>query len=392
MKNVNFYFFEFALNSILRQKTKNIFIFTLFTILIFLVASIFEISNGLKKELLTTVNSLPEITIQNTQAGKIIDIEESKINEILQINGISSANGRVWGYYYFAPKNLYFTIVGIDQFEQQAKNNFEILTKQYDFNKMQNEMIVGNGILKILNENYYREYFNFIKPNGEIKQVNIIGSFDRETTLQTNDIILMSKDLAYEIFGINQTMVTDIVVDVKNIEEIDTVALKIKEIFPNYKVTTREDLKRSYEEMFNYKGGLFLALFIVCLFSFFMIIYDRSSGLNNEEKREIGILKAVGWSTNNILKWKFYESTIISITAFLFGFILSFLYVYILEAPLLKNLFLGFNTMKPEFSIPFELNLSLMATIFFICIPIYIAATIFPSWRASVADADEVLR
>jgi ABC-type lipoprotein release transport system permease subunit len=392
LKNVNFYFFEFALNSILRQKTKNIFIFTLFTILIFLVASIFEISNGLKKELLTTVNSLPEITIQNTQAGKIIDIEESKINEILQINGISSANGRVWGYYYFAPKNLYFTIVGIDQFEQQAKNNFEILTKQYDFNKMQNEMIVGNGILKILNENYYREYFNFIKPNGEIKQVNIIGSFDRETTLQTNDIILMSKDLAYEIFGINQTMVTDIVVDVKNIEEIDTVALKIKEIFPNYKVTTREDLKRSYEEMFNYKGGLFLALFIVCLFSFFMIIYDRSSGLNNEEKREIGILKAVGWSTNNILKWKFYESTIISITAFLFGFILSFLYVYILEAPLLKNLFLGFNTMKPEFSIPFELNLSLMATIFFICIPIYIAATIFPSWRASVADADEVLR
>ncbi len=392
MKNVNFYFFEFALNSILRQKTKNIFIFTLFTILIFLVASIFEISNGLKKELLTTVNSLPEITIQNTQAGKIIDIEESKINEILQINGISSANGRVWGYYYFAPKNLYFTIVGIDQFEQQAKNNFEILTKQYDFNKMQNEMIVGNGILKILNENYYREYFNFIKPDGEIKQVNIIGSFDRETTLQTNDIILMSKDLAYEIFGINQTMVTDIVVDVKNIEEIDTVALKIKEIFPNYKVTTREDLKRGYEEMFNYKGGLFLALFIVCLFSFFMIIYDRSSGLNNEEKREIGILKAVGWSTNNILKWKFYESTIISITAFLFGFILSFLYVYILEAPLLKNLFLGFNTMKPEFSIPFELNLSLMATIFFICIPIYIAATIFPSWRASVADADEVLR
>jgi len=392
LKNVNFYFFEFALNSILRQKTKNIFIFTLFTILIFLVASIFEISNGLKKELLTTVNSLPEITIQNTQAGKIIDIEESKINEILQINGISSANGRVWGYYYFAPKNLYFTIVGIDQFEQQAKNNFEILTKQYDFNKMQNEMIVGNGILKILNENYYREYFNFIKPDGEIKQVNIIGSFDRETTLQTNDIILMSKDLAYEIFGINQTMVTDIVVDVKNIEEIDTVALKIKEIFPNYKVTTREDLKRGYEEMFNYKGGLFLALFIVCLFSFFMIIYDRSSGLNNEEKREIGILKAVGWSTNNILKWKFYESTIISITAFLFGFILSFLYVYILEAPLLKNLFLGFNTMKPEFSIPFELNLSLMATIFFICIPIYIAATIFPSWRASVADADEVLR
>jgi ABC-type lipoprotein release transport system permease subunit len=144
--------------------------------------------------------------------------------------------------------------------------------------------------------------------------------------------------------------------------------------------------------MFNYKGGLFLALFIVCLFSFFMIIYDKSSGLNSEEKKEIGILKAVGWSTNDVLKWKFYEGAIISFVAYLLGFILSFFYVYILKAPLLKDLFLGSSSLKPDFNLPFELNLELLAIVFFICIPIYIAATIFPSWRASVGETDEVLR
>lgn len=392
MKKFNFYFFEFSLNSLLRQKTKNIFIFTIFTILIFLVSSIFQISNGLKKELLDQIESLPEITIQNIQGGRTTNIEESKIDQLLQIKGISSANGRVWGYYYYANKDLYFTLIGVDQFEVQYKTLFEELTKKYDFDMMSDGMIVGSGVKKILNESYYKEYFNFIKPSGEIKRVNILGTFDRDSSLETNDVILMPKELLYEIFDIDKSFTTDIVVKVENIDEIDTIATKIKEIFPSSKVITKEDLKRSYEEMFNYKGGIFLALFIVSLFSFFMIVYDKSSGLHSEEKREIGILKAVGWSTNDILKWKFYESTIISLSSYLVGFMLSFFYIYILKAPLLKELFLGTSELKPDFNIPFTLDLSLMAIIFFICIPIYIAATIFPSWRASVREADEVLR
>lgn len=392
MKNINIYLFEFSINSLLRQKTKNIFVLVLFTILIFLVSSVFQISDGLKKELLNTVDSLPEITIQKLQGGRTTNIEQNRIDELLQINGISYANGRVWGYYYFANKDVYFTLIGIDQFEEQYKQNFEDVTKKYHFDALNNGAIVGDGVLKILKESFFDDSFNFIKPNGDIKEVQILGTFGRDTTLETNDVILLPKEVVYEIFDLNQTLATDIVVNVENIEEIETIALKIRTMFPDCKVYTKDDLKRSYEEMFHYKGGLFLALFIVCLFSFFMIIYDKSSGLNSEEKREIGILKAVGWSTNDILKWKFYEGVIISLSAFLLGFIFSFFYVYILKAPYLKDLFLGTSSLKPDFNIPFELNLPLVAIVFFICIPIYIAATIFPSWRASVGDTDEVLR
>jgi putative ABC transport system permease protein len=158
------------------------------------------------------------------------------------------------------------------------------------------------------------------------------------------------------------------------------------------RVITKEELKRSYENMFHYKSGLFLALFIICLFSFFMIIYDKSSGLNSSEKKEIGILKAIGWSTNDILKWKFYEGIILSKMAFLSGLALSFFYIYILKAPILKDLFLGTGILKPEFNIPFALDMENLAMTFFITVPIYIAATIFPSWRVSTREADEVLR
>jgi ABC-type lipoprotein release transport system permease subunit len=392
LKKINLYLFEFALNSLLRQKTKNIFIVATFTILTFLVSSIFQVSNGLKKEVLSNIESMPEITIQKQKAGRTNFIEQNITDKLLQINGISYANGRVWGYYYFASKDVYFTLIGIEQFEEQYKKDFERVTKKYDFDTLQNSMIVGAGVEKILKESYFDEYFNFITPKGDVKKINIAGSFKRDSSLETNDVILVPKELAYEIFDLNTTLASDIVVTVLNKDEIETIATKIRTMFPDCKVTTKNDLKRSYEEMFNYKGGVFLALFIVCLFTFFMIIYDKSSGLNSEEKREIGILKAVGWSTNDILKWKFYESAIISSISFLLGFIVSFFYVYILKAPLLKDLFFGSSSLKPDFNIAFDLNLELLAVVFFICIPMYLAATIFPSWRASIGEADEVLR
>lgn len=388
----NFYLLDFALKSVWRQKQKNIFIVVVFSLLVFIISSIFQISNGLRNEALSTVSSLPEITVQQIENGRMAQINNNKIDELLQIDGISYVNTRIWGYYYFPNKDVYFTIVGIDQFEEQYKSIWKKISSKHNFYDMNNSVIIGSGVSKLLKESYFDSSFNFILKDGKTKHVEILDTFDRDTTLETNDIILMSKTLAYEILDVNKTMATDIVVKVKNINEIGPIATKIKNLYPDCKVTTRDDLKRSYEQMFNYKSGIFLALFVISLFTFFIIIYDRSSTLLSEEKQEIGILKAVGWSTNDILKWKFYESSIISVFSFCFGLILSFLYVYIFKAPLLKDLFLGFSNMKPDFNLPFVLNLELIIIIFLICVPIYIAATIFPSWRASLREADEVLR
>ena len=107
---------------------------------------------------------------------------------------------------------------------------------------------------------------------------------------------------------------TDIVVKVANPEEIFTVASKIKLLYPDTRVITNKELEISYQNIFDYKGGLFLALFVVSIFTFFIIIYDKASGLTSEEKKEIGILKAIGWQVEDVLKEKFYESFIISLS------------------------------------------------------------------------------
>jgi ABC-type antimicrobial peptide transport system permease subunit len=123
-----------------------------------------------------------------------------------------------------------------------------------------------------------------------------------------------------------------------------------------------------------------------------MIIYDRASGISSNEKKEIGILKALGWRVEDILQEKFYESFVISFFAFVVALIVALFYVYILQAPILRDIFMGYSVLKPSFELPFTLDFRMLGIIFFLSVPIYVAAIIIPSWRVASMDADEVMR
>lgn len=393
-KKINLYLIEYAINAILRQSYKNFFIVTVFTILTFLLTSVFFITNSLRYEMDSTVDTLPQIIVQKMKAGRHYDIDVNRVDKILEIPGVSDAVARVWGYYYFENAGVNFSVVGIEQYENQYKNSFVNLVKKFDFDKLKenSSMLVGAGVKRTMENSYYKEYFNIIKPNGTLKKITLGGVFDGDTNLESNDMIIMPQEIVREIFDLDPSKATDIVVKVANPMEIQTVASKIKLMFPDTRIITTGDLKVSYQNIFDYKSGIFLALFIVTLFTFFIIIYDKASGVTSEEKREIGILKAIGWTVDDVLKEKFYESFVISLFSYGLGVGLSFAYVYLFQAPLLRDIFVGYSQLKTNFELPFVFDMQTLFLVFLLSVPIYIAATIIPSWKVATLEADEVIR
>lgn len=391
---INFYLLEYAINSLLRQKSKNGFVLFVLTTLILLLSSVFFIAHSIKDELHKTLKPLPDITIQKLVAGKHTYLDKNIVQDIIQIAGVKNTTSRIWGYYYFQNAGVNFSIVGIDKFESQYKEKLTQVIKEQGLEKkdFSNSMVVGDGVKKILQKSYYNDYFNFILPNGKVKKVFIIGSFDSDIQLESNDMIILPKKLAREIFKIEEDKATDIIVNVSNEEEIFTIATKIQAKFPNLRVITKKELEISYENIFDYKSGIFLLLFIICLFTFAMIIYDRISGLTSGEKKEIGILKALGWKISDVLKEKFYEAFIISTLAYLIGVILSLCFVFVLNAPVLRELFTGYSVLKTDFNLPFVLDIQTLILVFLLSVPIYIASIIIPSFKAASIETDKVLR
>jgi len=381
---------EYTFKYTLRYKYKNLFIFTVMTLLVALVAATLFIADAMKTEYSSLIQTYPDITLTAQKALKESSSDEKIIDAIFEINGVSNVVGRVWGEYYFEKGKKKFTIVGVDEFENYANPLFNRVSAS---EKLQGKsMLLSKGVKRSLEKNYYREYFNFIQADGVLKRVAITGTFEGNNSFENEDLIVMPKELARDIFDYNSSEVTDIAITVTNKAEVGFIALKLADLFPQMKIEIKEDFLHHYEEIYNNRSGFFLTVFIITFFTFFIIIYDKMSGLSSEQKKEIGILKALGWRVEDVLNAKLYEGLLISLSAYFTGILLAYIYVYVFDAYYLKNIFLNNYTLLDSYKLEFTLHYDTLALIFFLSVPIYIAATIIPAWMVATTDADEVMR
>ncbi|BCD61684.1 hypothetical protein NitYY0826_C0545 [Nitratiruptor sp. YY08-26] len=380
----------FALASLRRRVWKNVSLFIIFSLLIFTVMSVFLIAASLKKELFITLDALPDIYVQKVAAGRLVPIAMQRVEEIENISGIAWAMPRVWGYYYYAPAGVNFSVVGIDFDDVSYKESFNEAIANTEAEG--NFMVVGEGVKRVLQSHYYKNFFNFITPQGDFIKVKLAGTFPAQSALEASDTILLPMQLARKIFALSKNEATDIVVKLQNPKEMRTIAAKLRTLYPDTRVITKEDLRTSYQNLFDYKSGLFLALFIGALFAFFILVFEKASSVGKEQIKEIGILKALGWRIEDVLFLKLLESLIVIGSSYLVGVIGSYFFVFALQAPLLRNLFNGFSALKPQADLMVVYEPSIAVSIFLILVPLYLAATIVPSWRAAVIDPEEAIR
>jgi ABC-type lipoprotein release transport system permease subunit len=126
--------------------------------------------------------------------------------------------------------------------------------------------------------------------------------------------------------------------------------------------------------------------------AFVIFAWDKASGLSAEERKEIGILKAVGWDTGDVLLIKFWEGAAVSLSAFLSGVFLAYLHVFIAAAPLVEPVLKGWSVLYPRLRLAPVLDFSQLAVLFFLTVVPYTVVTIVPAWRAATVDPDAVMR
>ncbi|MCT7629730.1 ABC transporter permease [Aliarcobacter butzleri] len=392
MKNSVFFNFIFLL--LVKHKSKHFAIFLISIFIVFLTSSILFIKNSLQKEISQALENQSDFIIQKTVANKIKDIDNSLIDEFYEINGVSKVTQRVYGQYYFMPENVYFTIIGIDFFEETTNQDLKELLNFLNISKFleKDSMIIGNGVKKVLDKYAYFDSYDFKLENENSKNIKIFKDLPKEANLIANDLIIMDINIAKRILDIKPDFATDIVLDVPNPLERQNVKEQILLKESNIRILQKDELKKEYENMFNYKGGIFLILFIVVIFTFILVLYQRYSMISSNDKREIGILKAVGWSIKDIIKLKIIENFIVAFMAFIIGVIFAYIFVFILQAPILKNIFIGFSNIKNDFILNQNIKISNLITLFLFFMVPFLSAVLIPVWKIAVIDATKSMK
>ncbi len=387
-------FFNFITLLLFRNRSKHIAIFIISTLLVSLLSSIIFISKSIERDTKESLKAQPDFIIQKILGGREVDTPIEWAEEFGMISGVNHATPRVYGRYFLKTYNRSFMIVGIDFFNEQVVSTLKKVIKEIDIKEFlkKDSMIVGDGVKKYLQNQYYEKYFNFFTPEGKEKRVTIFSQFPSQTSIVSNDIILMPIELARDILGIDQEESTDIILNVPNEAERDNVAYKLESKYFNIRVIQKDEITKNYQNLYNYKGGIFLLLFMISLLTFMLILYQRYAMIGANDRKEIGILRALGWSIKDILKLKVFESLSIAIWAFILGVIIGYIFVFIFNAPLLKGIFLGSQNLEfhPSFEPIFDFGTISSLFLFFI-IP-FISAIIIPVWHIAITDPYEVMR
>lgn len=369
MQNKNF--IDFAVTLLIKDKADYLFSFFIFSFIIFILSATLFISDAIQFDITQSIKDQPEIVVENTRAGREFHMHEGHIYDISKIAGVSSVEGYVEGYYYFGQKRLWFHLVSDDTLKT-------------------NEMVVGQGVKVAMEEFYYKDKFNFLTEE-RIIAVDITKIAPKSTNIISNDVIYLHPQTLRRILGLEEEEYSKLYVGIPNKNEVGQIGLKIAELYPSTKVMSKEDTIADYRHLFYYKGGLFLILYVVVMVSFLILLKNQISLVYGEKKKEIAILRSIGFCIKDIIALKCMQNFVVAISAYLLGIALAYVYVFGLNAPLLRNIFLGTN-LTNNISFTPIIDFNVLFLIFIAGVVPFMAFVIIPAWKIAIGDISEAVK
>ena len=383
---------DYALSSLWRRWAKNVSVLVVFTWVIFLVASFQLLTQALTETAGSVLKSTPEITVQKMSAGRQVEIPLATASELAGIFGIQEVVPRVWGYYFDEVTGANFTVMGMDSRKMPLLNRLNITLEeggQYDPNSW-GKVVIGRSVQHILDEKG-SGLLSLFRPDLSQASFEVSGVFKQELDILTSDLVVMHIEDARDLFAIPREMATDFCVYVANPAEVATIARKIADKIPATRVLTRAQINRTYQVVFGWRSGFASVCLLTALTAFVILAWDKASGLSPEEKREISILKILGWETADVLAVRFWEGILVSGLAFVTGCTLAYGHVVFFNASLFKPVLVGWSVISPELVLLPSFRLDQFLLVFSLSVLPCLAATVIPAWRSATVPADSAL-
>lgn len=365
---------DYTLATLARRLGKSVALVALFALVVFAVASVLFFGHAVREDARRTLAGAPDVIVQRQVAGRHDLAPAAWLEPLRGIRGVSEARGRLWGYYFDAPSG----------------SNYTVLVPA-DWWGKEGEAALGSAVARARQAGPgYRMIFR--GADGEYPELTVREVLPPEAELVTADTVVVSEADFRRIFGVPAGAFTDVELRVRNPREVDTVAAKVTRLLPGARAVTRADVRRTYEAVFDWRSGLLVAVLSAAVLAFALVAFDKASGLSAEERREIGVLKAIGWDTSDVLLVKLLEGAVVSLVAFALGALLAYAHVFLAGAPLLAPALRGWSVLQPApVLVPF-VPAEQLATLFLLTVLPYTVATLVPAWRAASTDPDAVIR
>ncbi len=386
--------FSMAVENLWRHRRRSIVVLLPLIAVIGLASAMTFVKNGLEQHALGSLAVLPDITVQKLTAGRVERMSVDCIPRISQIRGVKKVVPRVWGYLPLRVKNrdVAYTMMGVDLANMPVSADIELALDEGRFLRSgeKGKAVVGGAFTAAFHA-HVGDSIELTDSFGTRTFFEVVGVFSGPLQIYTADTILVSQEDAREFFGYSANRSSDLCVYLDSPLVADRVAQDILFIYPDFRVLTKDVLIDLTRQAYGGRSGVFQLMWLILLAAVMLVGWAQTTGITIEMGREIGILKAIGWSTMDVIEVKLYETLTVGVLGFLGGVLLGWLYL-LGGAPGIKEYFLGWSTIYPDFPIPVYVQASDVVVLLVVAVFPLLAATVVPTWILAIVEPDRAIR
>lgn len=379
-----------AVGNIIRNRARSIVVVICLVAILLPFITAIAISEGVKFQASISVDQGADIYVTLDNYGSNAPIPLEFVERFQKLEGVIKVVPRVVGRTYFATRLS--AIVGI--LPENIPQELDFIDGRV-FQK-RGEVIIGKALSEEFN---LSKRMMFALSQNPFITFKVVGIFEPgNTTIWSSDMILMSFKDASDFF-LMDGKATDILIYTRP-GYAGKLAEKIQEDWmvnekstdPPLRVQDKGLVKRYFLRGYNYRAGVFTALYTVAFaLAIPSILVTSGFGLT-ERRREIGVLKATGWQTQEVLEMVALENLVISLTGAPLAILLSILWLKVFNGSFIAQFFIAELGIFTRFPVPARF-LPLPAILcFFFAIILTMVGSLYSTWRTSIIPPAEAMR
>jgi ABC-type lipoprotein release transport system permease subunit len=357
------------------------------------------LSEGIEAEAEASARFGADLYLTGSRFGRPAPVPLTVLDAVGRIDGVQSAVPRIVGEVNLGKEGIPAVLVGLpaEDFPRWAA----CIRGRAPRPGSVNELVLGTTLARRLHLEVGSVLPPFYRNDRQGERLSrVVGIFEPDAPLWQAHLILTPFETAAAVFD-QPGLATDVLVWCRpGYQEAVSRAIELEPPRTvrggtdpvRLRVTAREDLLALLPQGPLHRQGIFSLHFLLA-FTIGILVLLVTSGLGlTERRREIGILKATGWQTDEVLLRSLAESLTLSLIGACLALLLAWVWLRLFNGFAVAGFFLDGVETRPDFPIPFRLTPVPALLGFVFALVLVLTGTVFSAWRAATAPPRMAMR
>jgi ABC-type lipoprotein release transport system permease subunit len=347
------------------------------------------LSRGVQDDAEAAVRYGADLYVSAEQFGRPVPIPLAAVAEIRDIPGVASVVPRIVGRIELGKDRLSAVLVGVPL--EGFPAGLECIEGHLYGGSGRNELVIGTELAQRLDLKVGSPVPPFYHSRSGDRVSEVVGIFRSDVSLWQARLIVTSLETAGQIFD-QPGLATDLLVGCRSgyHEAVlgaiaNEVEFKVAGGAAQPRVVAREDLAALLPQGLLQREGIFTLLFVLAFAVGILVILVTSGFGLSERRREVAILKATGWQTDELLLRSLVESGLLGLAGASVALVLAFVWLRGLNGYWIASVFLDGVDRAPAFRVPFRLAPVPALLAFLIALVVVLSGSLYSTWRAATA-------